>query len=180
VEPQFKSAYFNHHSRLLRVAYSIIGVKHLAEDIVQEVFLKLWKAKTKYKEIESLEAYLVQMTKNEALSWLDKTKKESELLIEVQQQSLSFDKNEDRSDEEFRKSLELAISQLAPQCRLIFTLSRFEGLSNDEIATYLAISKRTVETQISLALRMFRTKLKPILKSYLISILPVFLGLLIN
>jgi RNA polymerase sigma-70 factor, ECF subfamily len=180
VEPQFKSAYFNHHARLLRVAYSIIGDRHLAEDIVQDVFLKLWKAKSKYKEIESLEAYLVQMTKNEALSLLDKSKKESELLIEVQQQSFSFDKSEDHSTEEFRKSLERAISQLAPQCRLIFTLSRFEGLSNDEIATYLAISKRTVETQVSTALRMFRTGLKPIIKSHLTSILFIFSSLLIN
>lgn len=161
------------------MAYSIIGDKHLAEDIVQEVFLKLWKGKAKYTQIESLEAYLMQMTKNEALSWLDKSKKESELLIEVQQR-FSIAAEEGHSDEEFRKSLERAISQLAPQCRLIFTLSRFEGLSNEEIAAYLAISKRTVETQISLALRMFRTGLKPILKSYLTSILPVFCGLIIN
>ncbi len=159
---EFKELYFQHHPRVIRVAYYIIKDKYLSEDIAQEVFLKLWN-KTDLNTIDSIEGYLVQMTKNVAFDFIESSKRESDKLIGLRDHQISMDDQPTAGTqhEELRKSLEKAVSQLSPQCRLIFSLSRFEGLTNEEIAEYLGISKRTVETQISAAFKRFRTDLKP-------------------
>jgi RNA polymerase sigma-70 factor, ECF subfamily len=176
LEPEFKEIYFQHYPRVKRVAYYIIKNSVAAEDIAQDVFLKLWNKKTELSSIQNMEAYLVQVAKNEAFGYLDTIKKESNALISLQQVDTSTEVTP--STDEFRKALEKGVSMLAPQCRLIFSLSRFEGLDNDEIATYLGISKRTVETQISTALRMLRTDLKPIVWPYSTILFPIAFALI--
>ena len=146
---------------MFRVAYYILKDRSQAEDVCQEVFLKLWDVRSRWDTINSMEGYLLLMAKNKALDHLKEIKKEADMLIELKMDTISIRDSEDNSDN-YRQKLEKAVSQLAPQCRLIFSLSRFENLTNDEIADYLAISKRTVETQISLALKRFRTDLKPV------------------
>jgi RNA polymerase sigma-70 factor, ECF subfamily len=165
LESIFKDIYFRHFAKVKRVAYYIIKDSVVAEDIAQDVFLKLWNKRGQLSSIQSMEAYLVQTTKNEALNYLDTIKKESNTLISLQLDTSITEVTP--STEEFRKALEKGVSMLAPQCRLIFSLSRFEGLDNEEIAVHLGISKRTVETQISTALRMLRTDLKHIVWSHL-------------
>jgi len=159
----FKELYFNHHPRVLRVAYYILKDQLAAEDIAQEVFLKLWD-RGQLDEIDSIEGYLVQMARNSAISYLESSKRETIHLIMLQDHQVGIHEDESATDrnEKFRKSLEKAVSELSPQCRLVFSLSRFEGLTNEEIAEYLGISKRTVETQISAAFKRFRTDLKPL------------------
>jgi len=161
VESRFQELFFKFHPRLFRVAYYILKDRSQAEDVCQEVFLKLWDVRSRWDTINSMEGYLLLMAKNKALDYLKEIKKEADVLMELKMDTISIRDSEDNSDS-YRQKLEKAVSQLAPQCRLIFSLSRFENLTNDEIADYLAISKRTVETQISLALKRFRTDLKPV------------------
>jgi RNA polymerase sigma-70 factor, ECF subfamily len=178
LESHFKQIYFRHYARVVRVAYYILKDKDVSEDIAQDVFLKLWSKKKTLTEIKSIEGYLVQMAKNEAFDYLEKAKKESENLISLREEMKLTSGVNDSSIDEFRKSLEKGLSKLSPQCRLVFSLSRFEGLSNSEIADHLTISKRTVETQISNALRVFREDLRSTKEGTLVSIskvLAVFL-----
>jgi RNA polymerase sigma-70 factor, ECF subfamily len=160
VDSQFRDVYFQYYTKVIRVAYYILKNKEIAEDIAQDVFLKLWKKRGEWANIKSMEAYLVQMSKNESLNYLETVKKESDNLISLKADTLALAQTTVTATDEFKKELERGVSMLAPQCRLIFSLSRFEGLDNDEIATYLGISKRTVETQISMALRILRADLK--------------------
>ena len=156
---EFRVIYFEYHPITFRVAMYISKNEEEAEDVVQEVFLKLWEKKEYISEIDNLKAYLVMMTRNLAIDKLRDSKKERETILE-----LSHDDPEAETSQEIeqlQKVLEEVVSKLPPKCRLVFSLSRFEGLSNEEIAEYLDISKRTVETQISLALRSFRGELKP-------------------
>ena len=64
---------------------------------------------------------------------------------------------------ELEHALYRAIDDLPPKCQTIFKMNRFEGLSNNEIAEKLSLSKRTIETQISKALKILRIKMKPFL-----------------
>lgn len=166
-EKEFRELYLNYYPIIFKVAVYILKEESVAEDTVQEVFMKLWKTPSILTDVEYIKAYLISMTKNLAFDKLKAQKKENKQVLQLERTP------EDRdaiADEEFRKALEKAISKLPPKCRLIFSLSRFEGLSNDEIAEYLEISKRTVETQISLALKAFRGDLRPIFESYLTGI----------
>ena len=156
---EFRELYFKYHPVAFRVAMYISKNPEEAEDVVQEVFLKLWESRENIPEIQNPEAYLVRVTRNLAIDKLRDSKKERETILELTLNDP--DSVESPEMEQLRKVLEEMVSQLPPKCRLVFSLSRFEGLSNDEIAAYLDISKRTVETQISLALKAFRGELKP-------------------
>lgn len=150
------------------MAYYILKDSDAAEDVCQDVFLKLWDKRAEWHQIESMEGYLVQMARNRALNIIESTKREEELVIALETDTISLSLQDiDYQDNTIHEKIALAVSQLAPQTRLIFSLSRFEGLTNDEIATHLGISKRTVETQISSALKRFRTDLRPIFFSNL-------------
>lgn len=161
----FKELYFKEFESLLRIALYIVKDSVVAEDIVQEVFSKVWEKRESLSEIENLKSYLVQMTKNKAFDLYSASKKMNTVILELEETEKSVEDSE--LDFLFRKALEKAVSQLTPKCRLIFSLSRFEGLTNEEISVYLNISKRTVETQISNALKAFRTDLKPIFETHL-------------
>ncbi len=155
-EEEFKNLYFRHFTQSVRIAYYLISDRQAAEDIAQEVFVKLWNKRESLTSVENVEAYIVRMTRNAALDHIKLRKDQTDDFtgLEWKEDDVSV------SDQELKPAIEKALSELAPQCRLIFSLSRFEGLTNDEIADYLSISIRTVETQISNALKRFRTDLR--------------------
>lgn len=160
----FKSIYFDHHQKAFRVAYYILKNEQASEDLVQDVFVKLWEKKEALSEIKNLEAYIHQMVKNAAITLIKSTPKFQSEMIE-----LAYEQ-ESEEEPDLKNAIENAVSALTPKCRLVFSMSRFEGLTNDEIAEHLDMSKRTVETQISNALKMFRTDLKHFFEEYLVTI----------
>ena len=153
-----------HHSMLTRAAYYIVKDLEASRDLVQDLFIKMWASPDKINDLDSPKAYLFTSIRNLSLNYLEKSGKESERNQAFME--LRFDQNYDRGDrssDEIRsleKQISVAISELPTQCRVAFTLNRFEGLTNQEIATYLDISKRTVETQISKALKILRQKVQ--------------------
>ena len=158
LDQKFKVLYFEHYSVAHRTAMYILKQKDAAEDVVQNVFLKLWDKRDQLDELQNPKAYIIQMARNGALDAIKKSNDVSEENI-----ALEFvdEKNENEIvDDDIRLAIEKAVTQLSPKCRLVFSLSRFEGLTNPEIAEYLDISIRTVETQISNALKAFRTDLR--------------------
>ncbi|MFV1883072.1 MAG: RNA polymerase sigma-70 factor [Balneola sp.] len=176
-EQEFKELYRTYYPVMLRVAVYILKEEQAAEDAVQEVFLKVWNNPSFLSGVEHIKAYLILTTRNLCFDKLKKQKRESDHILQLESAS-----HEDETGNEaiFREVLEEAVSKLPPKCRLIFSLSRFEGLSNDEIAEYLEISKRTVETQISLALKAFRGELRPIFESYFSSLGISFLAFFLH
>ena len=177
-EEQFKQLYFELHPSLFRVAVIVLKDEADAEDVVQDVFLKLWHQPEKWQNAENLKAYLTKTTQNASLDVLRHQKREDARLLKLEPEDA--DTIESVDDEALRKALEIAVSKLPPKCRLVFSLSRFEGLNNDEIAEYLDTSKRTVETQISLALKAFRGELRPLFEAHLPGLTAGFLTLILH
>ena len=132
--------------------------KEIAEEIVQQVFFKLWENREKIAIHTSLKAYLFKAVHNNSLKYLH-SKKFEEDYKKFNEEMLLY-KTDFLPDFELSEKINKSIEELAPQCRKIFILSRFDNLRHEEIATKLNISVRTVEVQIRRANISLRKKLQ--------------------
>lgn len=140
----------------------IISDHDEAEEIVQDFFVKIWTSRKSIQQSTSIKNYFFVSIKNRAFNYLKKVQiKEKTLgkLKELVEQDLLFQPDL-YVESELQQQIEKATEKLPSRTREVFMLSRFKGLSNDEIAIQLDLSKRTVETQISNALKILRNELK--------------------
>jgi len=149
-----------HYASLCRKAYRIVNNKQIAEDIVQDVFFKLWERRKEINIRTSLAAYLKRMAFNESISFLRKNKDllefsdEIELIENVDEAEKEIDKKE------LKVIINSAIEKLPPKCKTIFLLSRIEELTYKQIAEQLDISLKTVENHMGKALKILRGSIK--------------------
>lgn len=159
--------YFRDFFRPLTVfAYTIIKDEKVAEDIVQDVFVNLYEQVRKNKYDGLSKSYLYKSVHNRCMNVIKFRKvriEHSPHLTEAICEKPCDPFQVVAKIELEHKFLE-ALEALSPKCRTIFKMSRLNGLSNDEIAKKLSLSKRTVETQISKALKVLRRKLEKYIK----------------
>jgi len=146
-----------------------------AEDLVQQVFVKLWERREQLDIAWSLKGYLYKTVHNTALNRLRTAKTHSRYLDFNAAQLEKEHTPPDFAVGELAERIQNALEKLPPQCRHIFELSRFEELKYREIADQLGISIKTVETQMGKALRLLRFQLAEYLVS-LLGVLFVWLG----
>lgn len=160
----FETLFRQHNFQLCNLAYNLLRDRDAAKDVVQEVFLKLWKNKETVVMGDQIKHYLFRATVHTAMNHLRSLKKivrmdDDDALLNVAAAS-------DRHEVGF-KELELrvreAIDRLPTKCRTIYILSRHEGLKYQEIADTLNLSVKTVENQMGIALEKLRGDLKPFL-----------------
>lgn len=154
-EVAFKQLYDRHWKRLYLFALRFLGTNTDAKDVVQEVFLVLW-TKQGDLDIRDLGAYLYSMTKNKCLAQLGKRKLDTTFLDRV---NLELGENNVEKDIHFKETqvkLEKGIDLLPSKTKEIFKLSRYDELSNQEIAHRLNISIKTVEYHITQSIRYLR------------------------
>lgn len=154
----FESFYKMYCHDLVRFAYYYVHDVSIAEDIVQDVFLTLWKKRSKFKSQNHLQAYLYKVTKNAALMVLRKRKIRQKFKNE-QTEELAKSPADEFFESDLDKVYHHAIFTLPEKCRVIFCMSRIDGLTYKEIAQTLGISIKTVETQIGRALVTLRKRL---------------------
>lgn len=126
----------------------------VAEDISQDIFVKIWSYRETLPDIRSFNTYIYRMTRNAALNHIRGGHRQIDI------SGISILDEKDIEAEYFIKEKELlirlAVEQMPPQRQRIFKMSREQGLSNDDIAIRLGISKKTVENNISIALKELR------------------------
>ncbi|MCZ2102380.1 MAG: sigma-70 family RNA polymerase sigma factor [Chitinophagales bacterium] len=133
----------------------------LSRDIIQNTFLKLWKNRDKIEIQTSVKSYLYQIAKNTMLDYIRaEAKKKTENLDSIEVEVI-----EDISEEVFdaylvRSLVEHSLKSVKSKQREIFILNKFEGLSYDEIATYLNISKRMVDYNVNAVMKHLKEDLK--------------------
>jgi RNA polymerase sigma-70 factor, ECF subfamily len=147
---------------LCQFALKFVNDKDVAEDIVQDNFVYLWENWTRLAKIDSIKAYLFAAVKNKSLTYLQKKYIRNTLHQIEDYQDLMIDNQHPTAIEllecqELEVILERALIQLPERCRIIFTMKRFAGKSNKEIAKDLDISVKTVEAQMTIALRKLST-----------------------
>ena len=158
----FKNIYLEFFPRLFVFARTIVKEKALAEDVVEEVFLKLWENRKLLPTIKNPAYYLFVATKHACLNALQKQKRVTSIAWDhVDEQfyfSLSSPETEMMSKENLRL-IEDAFSSLPARCRLIFYLVKEENLRYREIAQILDISVKTVEAQMTIAFKRISQQL---------------------
>jgi RNA polymerase sigma-70 factor (ECF subfamily) len=147
---------------LVTFASQIVLDTDEAEEIVQEFFVKLWAGRKEIKKSETLKSYFFTSVKNRALNVLKKEKISGKVRNELRDmiENERLYQPDLFVESELQAHIKSAFEKLPPRTNEVFSLSRFKGFSNDEIAGQLNISKRTVETHISNALKILREELK--------------------
>lgn len=146
-----------HYAFLCQVIVRVLSDEHIAEDLAQDVFYDLWKRRQELDISISLRAYLRRAGINKTLNYIRDRKIRWDDEDKIPQVSSHLpDANQHLETEDLKKRINQAIDDLPERCRLVFTLSRFEELSYQEIAVQLDISVKTVENQISKALKILR------------------------
>ena len=158
---------------LCRYAFSILQNYEETEDIVQDVFCKLWDQRDKMEIHTSIKSYMYRMVHNSCLNKVKKTQMQSEHHEQMAFGSVLSCNNVEYalSHKELSQQIDLAVAALPERCRQVFFLSRMQQLSYAEIAQELQISPNTVETQIVKALKTLRLKLKDYLLPTLLILL---------
>lgn len=162
-----------YYSGLCAYAETIVREEEVAEDIVQELFVKIWINSKKISVNGSLKSYLFTAVRNRCFDFLKHQNVKSRS-ARLNHGIGDVDESTPENwlvESELRDIIENSITKLAPRCREIFMMSRFDGLKNQEIADKLGLSKRTVELQITNALKALRKDLKPYLPVVLLPFL---------
>jgi len=148
---------------LVGFARRYVKTTEIAEEIVQDLFLKLWSRRGSLGEIDSVKTYLFRAARNTALNHLRRRKLEHEWLEKegtTITEERSHEGDEAVTESEVAEAVRAAVDRLPPRCREVFMLSRDGGLTYGEIAKSLGISIKTVETQMGRALKALRESLK--------------------
>ena len=150
---------FNHYSnRLYSYAFRITDNEELAEEIVMDTFMKIWCSRNELVSVNNFDSYLFTIVRNHAFNAIKRRAHES---LIINQLSLSITEYEDCTEDtvvynDYQHILSKAVNQLPPQQRLVYSLSRDEGLKYDEIANQLNLSKNTVKAHLKKALSTLR------------------------
>jgi RNA polymerase sigma-70 factor (family 1) len=148
--------------KLFAYAFRYLKSKDLADEIVQETFLRVWKGRERIELAQSFDQYLFKIAKNLIVDSFRKLAKEKAFEVELFAQTQLFNNHteEEVLYEELKKLTEKAIEQMPKQQRLVFTLSRYGGLSYNQIAEKLDISINTVKVHMLNSLNFLRHHLR--------------------
>ncbi|MDD4190970.1 MAG: RNA polymerase sigma-70 factor [Mangrovibacterium sp.] len=168
-EASFKVLYDYFYPKLFYFVSEYLPHQDLAEDIVHDTFLALWKNRLNLKPGTNLNAWLYTVAKNNSLKKIRDEKYRKAVFQSVQWSDDELELNagalskldtSDLSFSEIQRIIQTTLDQLSPQCRLVFELSRFGSKMNKEIADELSISVKTVEGHMTKAVKAFRLALK--------------------
>jgi RNA polymerase sigma-70 factor (family 1) len=152
----YKELFILLHSRLKQFAYSILKSNEEAEELVSDVFIRIWEKRNQLTEIHTPLLYFYTSTKNLAFTRISRIKKQQSFPVEgwlIQMNSIYFDPERLMMTEEMVRQIRNAVNDLPPRCRIIFKLIKEDGLKYKEVAELLHLSVKTVEAQMAIALR---------------------------
>lgn len=158
----FRNLYDLHRDKLFFYTLRLTDSKQQAEDILQDVFIKVWNNRESLKDLRSFDAWLFTLAKNQVINGFKRASLERTILADLgSAASEEFDPVTQAVDyNETNRFLQEAINQLPPQQKIIYHLRREQGLKNNEIADQLNISPLTVKKHIAQASRSLRILLE--------------------
>jgi RNA polymerase sigma-70 factor (ECF subfamily) len=159
---RFQTVFSDYYSPLCSYAFTFVKSTDTSEDIVQEVFTRIWENRKDLIGTNAIRFYLFAAVRNNCITHLRREKKTGTLSWDDQtayyDQAIPAKEKDSHTDHELL--LGKAIALLPPKCREVFILSRLSHMKYQEIADTLGISIKTVENQLSKALKIMRIFLK--------------------
>jgi RNA polymerase sigma-70 factor (ECF subfamily) len=155
----FTQLYNNYRNKIYSIAFELTESTAVAEEIVQDVFLKIWVKRNTLNEVEHFRAYLFTITRNYVFTALKRiARKESIEVNAMEGAPLYYHDTEDRVlNNEYTRILQAAIDRLPEQQRQVYNLIKTEGLKREEAAAALQLSPETVKSHLAQAMRSVRT-----------------------
>ncbi len=162
------------YAPLSKFAWRYVRSNHIAEELVQDVFLEIWEGRERLDPQQNVKSYLYQSVKNKALNHIkhQETAEEHNNTIQWLNERIATQNHHLDEESRFVQAAKKAIEDLPEGARNIYKLSRKDGLTYKEIADVLEISPKTVESQMSRALKILRRELA--------KFLPAFVGYLLK
>jgi RNA polymerase sigma-70 factor (family 1) len=155
-ERAFRELVLAYWSRVYYNTLALVKSPPVAQDLTQDIFLKIWLQREKLAEIDHFSTYIYVVGRNQVISALRKK------IIETSQADAGALREDMQTPETWLEEKEAyrmlleGIERLTPQQKLVFTMSRLEGLSHEEIAQRLGLSKNTVKVHMVIALNFLR------------------------
>ena len=151
-----------YYPRLYHFSKSILKLENGIDDILQEVFVKIWLNRQKIGNPETFNAYIFTITKNEVLNLIRSNLREHTFKDQLFQHAVGeeYQNSAPLEYEEIKTGIEKIVAALPEKRKQVFVLSRNEGLSNKEIAQQLNISEKTVEDHITHAIKQIKNSMK--------------------
>ena len=156
-EVAFRQLFDTYQHQLFTYVYKVTRSRELADDAVQDIFLKIWSMRQKLPAIENIQAYLRRMARNQALKGFQAVAREG--LVEDRlacEKSAQGATDDGLLSKEIQRYINNLIAQLTPSQRKVFLLSREEGLRQQEIADRLGLNLVTVKRHMVDALKVIR------------------------
>lgn len=154
----FKVLYEEYYKALVFYAVNFVGRVHVAEDIVQELFVTIWEKRLTFLSFASFRTYLYNSVRNASLDYLKHQDVEANYIEALSHSYQEISDTNDLAEEEVRRLLYREIDRLSPQMRRIF-LMYMEGKKNEEIARILNVSTETIKTQRKRALKLLKSRM---------------------
>ncbi len=159
-EAAFIEIYNRYWDKLFAVAYNRLRNEQEAEEAVQDIFVSIWQRRETLELQHSIATYLSVAVKYRVITRLAQMRKKQQTPLEYASEPGKETTAEWISEKELRTQLDQHVNALPEKCRIVFKLSREEGLTNVQIARQLDISEKTVEGHITKALHTLRSSLK--------------------
>lgn len=159
---EFEQIFKLYYNPLFNLAISIVNEDPVAEEIVQEVFVKLWENWAKSDQGFKTLPYLLKSVRNRCYNF----HRDQKVVNKYKQYQLQKNRREliqydlDQVDDDLILQLHKAIDEMPTKCKEVFKLSRFEDLTHKEIAQKLSISTKTVENHITRAVKLLKSKFR--------------------
>ncbi len=149
-----------HYARLCNFAFRLLGFREAAEDVVHDVLLEIWRHREQFEFRDPL-AYLYRAVRNRAAGYHRREVMRAQVLAGLGEAEpvAPLDSAAEQEARDLAEVVARAVDSLPPRCRLIFTMSRQQGLSYAEIAAALDLSVKTVEAQMNRAFKLLRARL---------------------
>lgn len=160
-ESAFAHIFYEYSPALLAFAKKLAYSPIEAEEIIQNVFLRVWLHRDKLPGIENLKSWLYKFVVNEGLSYIKKRAARDRATLQFQNTVISADNDIEKIVDlnELKRIVAEAVESLSEQRKKVFNLSRGEGLSIDEISEQLNLSPSTVKNTLVAALKVIRNYL---------------------
>ncbi len=162
-EVAFSQLFEKHRSKLFNYLLRVTKSKEISEEIILDVFLKIWMGKELLTDVKNFEAFLCVVAKNKSMDFFRIAARDERLQKMVGKRIAQEQENQTDNiilEKEYQTILQQALSKLSPQRKQIFYLSREQGLTHDQIAKHLNLSRNTVRNTMAETLKLIRVFLK--------------------
>lgn len=160
-EAAFRHIFNIYRRKIYTYIFKITGSTEIAEDTLQEIFLTIWRNRTRLADIDNFNAYIHRMAQNHAYSGFRAMAKEELALIALKNTQTAGPAHPEQLmlSRETRSRIQEAVNKLPPQQKAVFILSREMGLKQETIAQQLGISVLTVKKHLTIVLKVLRDEI---------------------